>query len=935
MKTLSKKRILASKTVDKSNNFVQKSTLIDQGESLKLLQNKTLGLKYDEVIANRNEYGKNKVDHQRFVVIKKIGKVLISPFNLILFFLLGFGLLDYFWFKAIADDQAWDDVIKNIIIGSMIVIGITLTLFQDIRSWYSTTKLQAMIEVKASVYRYDPQHPLDLATLNIDQVARNASELPIEELVPGDIIFLSSGDMVPADVHILMSTDLFTNESTLTGESLPVEKHAYRGKLVANDKLPEESVALMGSSVVSGSAVALVVHTGRKTFLGSVANALTRAKSHTSFDRGIKKVTYVLIGFMLVIAPTIFLIRTSFGESAWQAATILEALKWTLTVAVALTPEMLPMVVTANLARGAIKMSKNKVIVKNLNVMQSLGAMDILCTDKTGTLTEDEIELIKYLDLKGQTSEEILKYGYLNSYHQTGLKNNIDKTIIAHTMKDFSHISETFYQKVDEIPFDFARRRMSVVVKEGEKNNLLITKGAVEEILKISKKALVGNQIVPMTKELSKNVLNLSQKMNSEGLRVIAIAVKNFETSKSAYKVEDEDEMILMGYLGFHDIPKASAIKAITSLKNRGVDVKILTGDNEIVTKAICKQVGLEIDEPLLGSDIDQMDDVKLQRIALKTTIFAKVNPLQKARIVSVLKTGTNKTIGFLGDGINDAVALKTADVGISVDSATDIAKEASDIIMLEKSLTVLEDGVMGGRKTFMNILKYIKTTFASNIGNALSMLIAVLWFTSYQLPNEKGGMSMLEPMIGLQILVQNLLYDVSQLATPWDNVDSELIEKPREWDARSFVPFAIWNGPISSIFDVTTFLLMGYYFGVFDVLGSSSVATPEQKEQAAALFHTGWFIVGATTQIMIAHLVRTPKVPFFQSSASKQVYATTGILMFIAIILPSIPGISGWLSFETLQPSYYGFLALFLALYFMTNQGVKVLYKKIYKRWL
>ncbi|WP_338987367.1 magnesium-translocating P-type ATPase [Spiroplasma endosymbiont of Dasysyrphus albostriatus] len=903
-----KKKHIEQKTTTMFKQFSQ----LSKEEVIQQLDGSMYGLKKEEVEDRLKKYGKNVFSHKRFVWYKKLMHNIFNPFIIVLMIIVIYNFISYSIIDTNTDKNV--DLYSAIIVLVMIILSVFISYFQDYRSYKSSEKLRQLIETTASVFRFSNKNKkIDFNALN--SVANFTKEVLIENLVPGDIIFLSSGDMIPADVRILVSTDLFINQSALTGETFPVEKHAINTK-DDNKKssiLELENICFMGTSIVSGGAIAIVIASGVNTYFGSIASAVTSKRPVTSFSKGIKKVTYILIGFMCVMVPLIFIVNVITKNN------ILTALIFSISVAVGITPEMLPMIVSANLAKGAIRLSHKKVIVKNLTSIQSFGAMDVLCTDKTGTLTEDRIELVKHLDPEGVESNKVLEMAYLNSSLQTGLKNNIDKTIVQHIKAHHNKIVEMPYRKIDEIPFDFIKRRMSIVVSKDKINNTLICKGAVEEILKICTKVEIGGKVITLTDKIKENVLKLSTELNNDGLRVIAIGYQDFASDKTVFKIEDESNLVLLGYIGFLDVPKPSAIKAITTLNQHGIDVKILTGDNEIVTKAICKKVGLEPGIPLLGSDIEDMDDQHLQALVNKTTIFAKMDPLQKSRIIDILKLNGH-TVGFLGDGINDAVALHHADVGISVNSATDIAKEASDIILLEKDLDVLEQGVISGRNTFGNILKYIKITISSNFGNSLSILIASIWLPFL-------------PMMAIQILLQNLLYDISQLAIPWDRVDEDFIKKPQKWNAKSILPFAFWNGPLSSIFDITTFLFLGYglhIFANFANVDPNSAAGIYQQ----SLFHTGWFILGVTSQTLIVQLLRTSKVPFIQSMPSHQLFLTTIIITIIGISIPYTQ-LGATIGLTPIPLIFYGYLAGVVIVYFIASQLLKMIYIKVNKRWL
>ncbi|WP_404649177.1 magnesium-translocating P-type ATPase [Dyella flagellata] len=787
-----------------------------------------------------------------------------------------------------------DDLSGPIIIGVMVGISVLLSFTQEFRSSQAAEKLKAMVR-------------------NTSTVTRRASdghseriEVPVNELVVGDIVHLAAGDMVPADLRLLTAKDLFISQAILTGESLPVEKagpaqaHAVEAGAHGAQKgnaLDLPTVCYMGTNVVSGSATAVAVATGSRTYLGSLASSILGERVQTSFDRGVKSVSWLLIRFMLVMVPVVLGIQ-------WYKHGFLEALMFALSVAVGLTPEMLPLIVTANLAKGAMAMSKRKVVVKRLNAIQNFGAMDVLCTDKTGTLTLDKIVLERHLDLDGEDSDDALEYGYLNSHFQTGLKNLMDKAVLAH--RDLEPIIAR-YRVVDEIPFDFQRRRMSVVLANGEGHHLLVCKGAVEEMLAISSTERQGDQVIPMTEERRREIKAMTRRLNEDGLRVLIVAVKQQAPSNRAYSLADETELTAIGCLAFLDPPKDTAATAIAALHQHGVEVKVITGDNEAVTRKICREVGLDVEHSAQGRDIEPLDDTALDELVKRTTVFAKMSPLQKARVVTSLQR-QGHTVGFLGDGINDAPALREADVGISVDTATDIAKESADIILLEKNLMVLEEGVLEGRVTFGNIIKYIKMTASSNFGNVLSMVVAAVFLPFL-------------PMLPLQVLVLNLLYDISQLSIPFDRMDDEYLSKPRKWDASDIGRFMFWIGPSSSVFDITTFLLLWYVFGANN---------PDHQ----SFFQSGWFIESLLTQTLVVHMIRTRKVPFLQSVAAAPVLALTTAIIVIGIAIP-YTGIGAKLGMLELPWVYFGWLAATVLAYCALTQAMKLLYIRRFRGWL
>ncbi|MCM3337508.1 magnesium-translocating P-type ATPase [Paenibacillus sp. MER TA 81-3] len=839
-----------------------------------------------DIEANKRleQYGKNQVAHEKtpawYVQLLACFK---NPFILI--------LLSLALFSYIADD----DVEAVVIITTMVTVSVIITFTQEFRSARTAEKLKEMVKTTATVNRQSKRKEIDL-----------------ELLVPGDIIHLSAGDMVPADVRLVHSKDLFVGESALTGEAMPVEKldtlprgasklARNRNQLTPTNALELNNMCYMGTNVISGSASAVVVSTGDHTYFGSMASTLIGKPPLTSFDKGVKSVTFVLIRFMLIMVPVIFLIN-GFTKGDWM-----DALFFGLSVAVGLTPEMLPVVVAGNLAKGASIMARNKVVVKRLNSIQNFGAMDILCTDKTGTLTQDKIILERHLDINGEDDNQVLEYAYLNSYHQTGLKNLLDVAVLEHAELSDVLGAENNYSKFDEIPFDFNRRRMSVVLEKRGNGHLLICKGAMEEVLSICSHVSDNGQIVPLTPERADRAQRLVNSLNMDGLRVIAVAIKQMAATDEPYSVKDEQDLILAGYIGFLDPPKETAREAIRALKDSGVEVKIITGDNAAVTRKVCKDVGLTISDIVLGSEIERLTDQQLADVAESSNVFAKVNPMQKARIVRVLKS-KGHTVGFMGDGINDAVSLKEADVGISVDTAVDISKESADIILLEKSLMVLERGVIEGRKTFGNMIKYIKMTASSNFGNVFSVLVASAFLPFL-------------PMLPIHLLIQNLFYDISQLSIPWDHMDKEYLRKPRKWDSKSVSRFMIFIGPISSIFDITTYALMWYIFSANSI---------DQQ----TLFHSGWFIEGLLSQTLIVHMIRTEKIPFIQSRASMPVLLLTCAIMIAGIFVP-FSGFGASLGLQPLPMEYFPWLVGTLLCYCVLTQLVKKWYIRKFNEWL
>ncbi|MBP7732978.1 MAG: magnesium-translocating P-type ATPase [Caldisericia bacterium] len=754
---------------------------------------------------------------------------------------------------------------------TMVFLGVVIKYVQELKADNAAEKLRAMVSTTATVFREGEQ-----------------IELPLEDLVPGDLIKLSAGDVVPGDVRIVQAKDLFLNQTALTGEALPVEKFAARIDNPGTNPLELNNICFLGTNVVSGTGMAVIILTGKDTFFGSLSQSVTRQNVVTSFDKGINQVTYLMMGFMAVLVPLVF------GINWLTKGNFLEAMLFALSVAVGLTPEMLPMIVTVNLSKGAITLSRQKVIVKNLSSIQNFGAMDILCTDKTGTITQGKVVLEQHLDVYGEDSEEVLNFGYLNSYYQTGLRNMLDFAILEHKeVEEDIHVRE-YFTKVDEIPFDFVRRRMSVVVSEKDCGHMLICKGAVEETLAVCTHIDEQGTVDQLDDEHFASARELVTSMNEDGFRVLAIAYRRFDDNKKAYSVSDESQLVLLGFLAFLDPPKETASEAISDLIRMEVSVKILTGDNEIVARKVCKEVGLATDNIILGGELENIDDIELAEKAQNVTIFAKLAPAHKERIIKALQA-RGHVVGFMGDGINDAAALKRADVGISVDTAVDIAKESSDIILLENSLLVLARGVVEGRKVFGNIIKYIKMAASSNFGNMFSVLGASAFLPFL-------------PMLPIQVLVNNLLYDFSQTGIPSDNVDEEWLTKPRKWSVTNIRRFIVYIGPISSIFDYMTFFIMLYVFGCWN---------------NPVLFHTGWFVESLLTQTMIIHVIRTNKMPFVQSVASLQLSLTSVIVVMFGVILPFTP-LAAPLGFTALPWLYWPLVLGMMILYVLLTQVVK-----------
>lgn len=846
------------------------------------------GLSEAQAETIRARVGLNEVEHEKPLPWwRHLWHCYKNPFNLLLTLLAVISWLT-------------EDIKATLVIGAMVVLSILLRFWQEAKSNRAADALKAMVSNTATVMRRDVSRAAtpEVGGLPPPVKAARRIELPIKLLVPGDVIVLSAGDMIPADCRVLSAKDLFVSQAAMTGESMPVEKFAIQRDTRAINPLELDNIVFMGTNVVSGSATAVVLDTGNGTYFGALALRVTATERvSTSFQSGVNTVSWLLIRFMFVMAPLVLLIN-GMTKHDWM-----EALLFALAIAVGLTPEMLPMIVTATLAKGAVFLSRKKVIVKRLDAIQNFGAMDVLCTDKTGTLTQDRIFLARHVNVWGEESDDVLEMAYLNSYYQTGLKNLLDVAVLEHVEVHRELEVATAFRKVDEIPFDFTRRRMSVVVAEHDEHHLLITKGAVEEILSVCTQVRHGTLVEPLTPELLARIRAMTADLNEEGLRVVAVAARELPPTQETYGVADERELVLVGSVAFLDPPKESTAPALKALAAHGVTVKVLTGDNELVTAKICREVRLEQQGVLLGNDIEHMSDAVLAKAVESHTVFARLTPSHKERIVRLLKANGH-VIGFMGDGINDAPALRAADIGISVDTAVDVAKEAADIILLEKSLMVLEEGVLEGRRTFANMLKYIKMTASSNFGNVFSVLVASAFIPFL-------------PMLPMHLLVQNLLYDISQIAIPFDNVDHELLKRPQRWQPGDIGRFMIFFGPISLIFDLLTYAMMWFVFGA-DTL----------EEQT--LFQSGWFVVGLLTQTLIVHMVRTPKVPFIQSRAATPLLVMTAVIMVLGIFIP-MGSLAQSFKLQALPPLYFVFLPMILLAYMGVTQAMKGLYIRRY----
>ena len=872
---------MKNKNISQRQNEIEKNILTDSKLELNELFEKyntsIEGISVVEVEDRLEEYGKNVIEiKNENTIFYKLKEAFINPFNIVLMIVAAITFVT----DVIATTQK--DYATFILIVSTILISATISLREQIKSDNAAKKLKKMINNKMEVIRDNIQTTIDM-----------------ENVVPGDIVKLSSGDMIPGDVRFLETKDLFIDQASLTGESNPVEKFT---ECKNYDNVTDISnIGFMGTNIVSGSSTAIVLATGNDTYFGSMAKSMYSVNEKNSFEKGIDDISKLLIKFMLVLVPIILLINFYTTED------ILSSLVFAITIAVGLTPEMLPVITTSTLAKGAVEMSKKKTIVKRLSAIQTFGQMNILCTDKTGTLTEDKVVLEKYMDVLGNESIRILKHAFLNSYFQTGLKNLIDVAIISRAEKEKLNILKEKYVREDEIPFDFSRRRMSVVLRDENGKRQLITKGAVDEVMAICSFIQINGEAVELTEELRKKAYEVYEKNNNDGLRVLAIAQKNEIHDVNTFGVQDESKMVLIGFVGFLDPPKESAKGAIKTLKSYGVDTVVLTGDSEGVALKVCKKVGIKVSNSLTGKQIDKLTDEKLREKVKNCHLFSKLTPLQKQRIVRIFQENGN-TVGYMGDGINDSPPLKQADVGISVDTAVDIAKETADIILLEKDLNVLEEGVINGRKTFTNLLKYIKMATSGNLGNMLSVIIASIFLPFL-------------PMLPVHILIQNLLNDFAQIGMPFDNVDKEYIEKPKTWNTNGIKKFMFNFGLISTVLDVACFTVLWYVFKYNTV-------------EKAALFQSGWFVFGILSQTLIIHMIRTSKIPFIESKSSKQLLISTFSIVAITLIIV-FTNISIIFDLQKLPLSYLVWIGILMIMYIVLIQIYKKIYIKTNKEWL
>jgi len=898
------KTVVPLSKAERARRRLLKSAGKDDNTLLIQYDNSIAGYDEEDVEEMREEYGVNIITRQsEDTLLKRFIGSFINPFSVVL---ISLALVSFFTDVLWAAPGA-SDFTAIVIIMTMVILSGMLRFIQEFRSDNAAKHLSEMVETTVCAARkfHDKESG--------DTISEK-KEIPMDEIVVGDLVYLAAGDMVPADMRIITAKDLFISQASLTGESEPVEKFAGPAIRVSNNPLEYRNLVFMGTNVISGSATAVAITVGDDTILGSIASQLQTKAPPTSFEKGVNSVSWVLIRFMLVMVPIVLLVN-GFTKGDW-----INAFLFALSIAVGLTPEMLPMIVSANLAKGAVSMSKKRVIVKKLNSIQNFGAMDILCTDKTGTITQDKVILELHLDIHGNDNVDVLRHAFLNSHYQTGLKNLMDISIINYA-RDAKLINLWVdYKKVDEIPFDFNRRRMSVAVENKSGNVELITKGAIEEMISISALAEYNGGTVPLTEELREEILGACRKLNNRGMRVLGLARKDVNITGASLSPADESEMILMGYLAFLDPPKESANAAIAALGEYGVKVKVLTGDNDAVTGTVCRSVGIDAHRILLGSQIEEMNESDLKKAVEKTDVFAKLSPSQKARIVTALREDGH-TVGFMGDGINDAAAMRAADVGISVDTAVDIAKESANIILLEKDLMVLEEGVIEGRKIYANIIKYIKMTASSNFGNMFSVLAASAFLPFL-------------PMLPIQILVLNLIYDISCTAIPWDNVDLDFLRKPKKWDAFSISRFMLWIGPVSSIFDIATYCLL--FFVICPRFTGGPYVTLDENARIAfiMLFHSGWFVESLWSQTFIIHMIRTPKLPFIQSRASVQLTLFTTMGIAVGTLIP-YTWLGSQLNMARLPLYYFPWLCGIILAYMLLATLMKKVFVWKYKELL
>jgi len=936
-KIIPKKRIKSSSKVKNKTRFINESNIkniaaLNQKQLLEQMHLDYFGLTEKSYNERLEKFGTNEINRKGFSWGTEFLKAFFGPFSIILLGISVYNFVSYFTMQFGQDTERQTfDLVGALIVLIMVIISGIISYAQSIKTYYATKKISALVKNKTNIIRHghddDPTIYKEINKKNQLDFIKLGVETDVSDLVPGDLVYLSSGDMIPADVRVVYSNDLFINQSSLTGESLPVEKHAT-DRTKSRNILELENICFTGTSVISGSAIAIVIAAANDTYFATISKTIAEKRQEGGFVKGVKTITKVLLVFMLIMTPIVFFINGGVGYARNDASPWLQALFFAIAVAVGLTPEMLPMIVTTNLANGAARMSREKVVVKNLDSIQALGSINVLATDKTGTLTNDKIKLQEYKTVDQKTSEELLKYLYINSYFQTGLKNPMDNAVIDQVKgKKRAFVNNKQIKKIDEIPFDFNRRKLTIVAEIPRDGRVLITKGSMEEILNASVKVFYNGKVQKLTDSIRKQIQAYYEKMNLQGKRVLGVGIKKVTKDKNVYTIRDENELTFYGYATFLDTPKASTKKMISLLKKYGVDLKILTGDNEQVTRAICNMVNLKIDGLVTGDIIQNASEYELKKIVEHNNIFVKLNPLQKVKILQVLKENGN-VVGYMGDGINDAPVLRQSDVAISVNNATDIAKDASDIILLEKSLLVLEKGIVQGRIIFGNILKYIKLTTASNFGNTLSLIIASAWLPFM-------------PMLPVQILFQNLLYDLSQLTVALDRVDDSFIEKPQRWRAKEIIPFTLVNGPVSSIFDVAVFAIMGYAYGLIPQYNVAKIAGDLSGARLAeAQFQAAWFLEGLMTQALVVQVLRSEKFPIIQTRATWPVNVSTVAVIGVGAMFGFIKPLAEMLQMsppiETNPRGIYAAILFGLLFgYMLCAELVKVIYIKIFKSWI
>lgn len=869
-----------NKTEEKKQRDIRRYSQMSIENILDKLKTSEQGLSSEDVNLRQEKYGKNSIEvEDKHTDLKIFLESLINPFNLILIVV---AIVTYFTDVILSPDK---DYVTVSIIVLMVAISTGISFIQSRNSNRAAKSLKDLVA-------------------NTCHVIRNGEvvEIDVDEVVPGDIVKLSAGDMIPADVRFIQTKDTFLSQSALTGESNPVEKFTKLKDKEEYALADLENIGLLGTDLVSGSATAVVVHAGQNTYFSTIAKSLESGRERTSFEKGVNEVSKLLIRMMLLIIPLIFVINAVVKKD-W-----LSALLFSISIAVGLTPEMLPVIMTSTLATGAQAMSKKKVIVRDLGSIQTFGEMDVLCTDKTGTLTEDKIVLEKYIDLRGKDDTRVLRNAYLNSYFQTGLKNLIDLAVINRAEKNGLTEILNKYERIDEIPFDFNRRRMSVVLQDEEGTRSLVTKGAVEEMMDICSYVEIDGEVLPLGEKEEKIAMETYLKYNHDGLRIIVVAQKHEVPDEKHFSVKDESEMILIGFIGFLDPPKESAAEAIQALKDHGVKTVVLTGDSEGVALKVCNEIGLNIEEHYTGTQVSNMTDQELADVVDRTQLFSKLDPMQKRRVIEAYKE-KGHTVGYMGDGINDAPALRRADVGISVDSAVDIAKETADIILLEKDLMVLEEGVLEGRKTFGNVMKYLKMSVSGNFGNMIAVIVASIFLPFL-------------PMLPVHILTQNLLNDFAQIGIAFDNVDPEYLKSPRKWNSQSIKLFTYIMGPISSIFDILIFASLWYIFGY-------------KSLEFAPQFQAGWFVFGTVSQIVITYAIRTERIPFISSKPAKGLIISTILVSLVAISIAFVPQLAILVDLISPNIKYLGVMFGIILLYSLIVEVVKKFFMNKYGEWL